>query len=132
MKPDKIVKSDFSLPAEFPFAAMRAQGSQQTPQIVHWHDCLEINWVESGRGVNYIADREYLSNKTDLGTYFAVNKGMSDVANAATAMEIFDGSQASLQSSISAIDGFYQTALNPGNGEFLLPLIGVLDDPFLT
>lgn len=70
MNPNKIVKSDFSLPAEFPFAAMRAQGSQQTPQVVHWHDCLEINWVESGRGVNYIADREYL---LEPGQLFLIN-----------------------------------------------------------
>lgn len=55
-----IVKSDFSLPAEFPLAVMRAQGGQKTPHIMHWHDCLEINWVENGRGINYIADREYL------------------------------------------------------------------------
>ncbi|NLI55001.1 MAG: AraC family transcriptional regulator [Clostridiales bacterium] len=60
MNPKIVVKSDFSLPAEFPFAAMRAQGKQSTPQVVHWHDCLEINWIESGQGVNYIADREYL------------------------------------------------------------------------
>ncbi len=65
-----IVKSDFSLPAEFPFAAMRAQGSQKTPRIMHWHDCLEIDWVESGRGVNYIADREYL---LEPGQLFLIN-----------------------------------------------------------
>ncbi len=70
MNPKKIVKSDFSLPAEFPFAAMRAQGSQQTPQIVHWHDCLELNWVESGRGVNYIADREY---RLEPGQLYLIN-----------------------------------------------------------
>lgn len=85
MKPSKIVKSDFSLPAEFPFAAMRAQGSQQTPQVVHWHDCLEINWIESGRGVNYIADREYLLEPgqlyliNNIDRHIAVTDGSLDM-----------------------------------------------------
>jgi AraC-like DNA-binding protein len=70
LTPKVIVKSDFSLPAEFPFAVMRAQGQQQTPQVVHWHDCLEINWVEGGRGVNYIADREY---RLQPGQLFLIN-----------------------------------------------------------
>jgi len=59
MQPKHIIKSEFALPPAFPFAVMRALGGQQTPQVVHWHDCLEINWIEGGHGVNYIADREY-------------------------------------------------------------------------
>ncbi len=77
------------------------------------------------------ADVAYLSNKADLGIYFAVTKGMSDVANAKTAMQLFDdGEQADIDAAVAAIDGFYADALDPENGEFLLPLVGVVDDPF--
>ena len=77
-----------------------------------------------------LADQSYLSNKTDLGAYYAVHKGMSDVANASAAMALFDGSQTSLDAAVTAIDGYYQSALNATTGEFLMPVIGVLDDPF--
>lgn len=77
-----------------------------------------------------LADRAFLNNKTDIGSYFAVHKGMSDVDNASAAMALFDGSQASLTEAISAIDGFFANATNTGSGEFLIQVVGVLDDPF--
>jgi len=77
-----------------------------------------------------LADRAYLGNKVDLGAYFAVHKGMSDVDNAADAMALFDGSDASIDTAVAAIDSFHTDALDPNDGEFLMPLIGVLDDPF--
>jgi Ca2+-binding RTX toxin-like protein len=77
-----------------------------------------------------LADREYLANKTDIGIYFAVTKGMSDVEDAASAMELFDGSPASIASAKDAIDSAYADALDPEDGEFLLQLVGVVDDPF--
>ena len=55
---------------------------------------------------------------------------MSDVDNAAAAMVLFDGSEASINAAVAAIDGFHADALDPNNGEFLMPIIGVLDDPF--
>lgn len=77
-----------------------------------------------------LADRAYLESKTDIGAYFAVHKGMSDVENAAEAMALFDGSPSSIDLAVSAIDAFYEDALDPVNGEFLMPVVGVLDDPF--
>lgn len=77
-----------------------------------------------------LADRTYLENKIDIGAYFAVHKGMSDVGNAAAAMALFDGSEGSITDAVSAIDGFHADALDPETGEFLMPLVGVLDDPF--
>ena len=77
-----------------------------------------------------MADRQYLSDKTDLGTYFAVHKGMSDVADATDAMALFDGTTGSMQSAINAIDSHYAEAQDANNGDFLLPLLGVLEDPF--
>ncbi|MEP5729786.1 MAG: DUF4214 domain-containing protein [Sulfitobacter sp.] len=78
-----------------------------------------------------LADQAYLSNKTDLGAYYAVHKGMSDVGNASAAMALFDGSQQSLESAVAAIDGYHQAALSSTTGQFLMPLVGVLDDPLV-
>ena len=76
-------------------------------------------------------DITYLENKTDIGQYFAVTRGMSDVVDAAAAMMVFDdGNQANIDAARQAIDEFYTDALDPENGEFLLQLVGVADDPF--
>ena len=77
-----------------------------------------------------IADQAYLSNKIDIGAYYAVHKGMTDVNNASAAMALFNGSQVSIDTAVAAIDGYYANALDPTGGEFLMPLVGVLDDPF--
>lgn len=77
-----------------------------------------------------LLDRQYLADKTDIGAYFSVHKGMSDVDDAVAAMGFFDGTQTSINNAVNAIDGFYADALDPTNGEFLMPLVGVLDDPF--
>lgn len=79
-----------------------------------------------------LADREYLDNKTDIGTYFAITRGMSDVQNAATVMDAFDGSEDSITTAVTAADDFFDVAQGAADdgGEFLIPLIGVLDSPF--
>ncbi len=75
-------------------------------------------------------DRSYLDTKVDLGAYFAVHKGMSDVDSAAAALALFDGTEASIDASVASIDSYYAEALDPSTGEFLMPLVGLLDDPF--
>ena len=77
-----------------------------------------------------IADRQYLSTKTDIGAYYAVIRGMSDVTNATAAMNAFDGSAAGINAAVAAIDGYFQAAQDGDTGQFLMPLVGVLDDPF--
>ena len=77
------------------------------------------------------ADRAYLDDKVDIGAYFAVSKGMSDLDNASAAMAAFDGSEASKDNAVAAIDGYHQEALDPDSGEFLMPVVGVLDPLFL-
>ncbi|MCK0151432.1 DUF4214 domain-containing protein [Marivita sp. S6314] len=75
-------------------------------------------------------DRDYLDTKTDIGTYFAVHLGMSDVDNARTVMDLFDGFAVTEIDARNQADNFYADALDPQNGEFLLPLVGVLTDDF--
>lgn len=75
-------------------------------------------------------DRSYLDDKVDIGAYFAVHKGMSDVENASTAMALFNGTDASIDTAVTAVDNYYADALDPNNGEFLMQVVGVLDDPF--
>ncbi|MFC6640200.1 hypothetical protein, partial [Sulfitobacter sediminilitoris] len=66
----------------------------------------------------------------DIGAYFAVHKGMSNAADAAQAMALFDGSQGSVQDAVEAIEGHYTDALDASSGDFLMPIVGVMDDPF--
>jgi Ca2+-binding RTX toxin-like protein len=76
------------------------------------------------------ADQAYLETKTDIGAYFAVLKGMSEVNNAKTAMGLYDGSAQSVADTLFAIDAYFENALDPNTGEFLMQLVGVIDDPF--
>ena len=77
-----------------------------------------------------LADREYLSAKTDIGALYAVHRGMSNVENAISVMAEFDGSADSLSEAVAAVDSFYAAAVDPVNGAFLMPIVGVLDNPF--
>ena len=88
--------------------------------------------LEVLRGVNEgTDDRLYLDSKVDLGAYFAVHKGMSGLENAADVMALFDGTAEGLEVAVGAIDDLYEAASDPEGGEFLMPLVGVLDDPFM-
>lgn len=85
-----------------------------------------LNGVEEGS-----PDRAYLDQKTDLGALFAVHRGMSNTDDAAQVMALFDGSAASVQDTVDAIDALYAAAMDGENGDFLMPLVGVMDDPFV-
>lgn len=76
------------------------------------------------------ADLSYLDTKADLGIYFAAIKGMSDVEDANAAMDIFDGSYDGMVETKHFIDDCYLSALDPEDGEFLLSLVGVVENPF--
>lgn len=89
-------------------------------------DTFILNLLGGAQG----SDVDFLDTKVDIGTYFAVTKGLSDGSNAAEVMAIFDGTEASIQQAIAKTDQFYQEAIDPENGEFLLQVVGVLDDPF--
>ncbi len=93
--------------------------------------------VEPGPGdsaahaANLARDQQYLADKTDIGAYFAVSKGMSDLDDAADVMMLFDGSQNSVTAAFDAVDGHYTDALDPGSGDFLMPLLGLSQDGFV-
>ena len=55
---------------------------------------------------------------------------MSDAANATATMELYVGTQQSMWDAVDAVDAFYASALDPATGEFLMPIVGVLDNPF--
>ncbi|KIN70135.1 Peptidase S8 and S53 subtilisin kexin sedolisin [Sulfitobacter noctilucae] len=76
------------------------------------------------------ADAAYLEAKTDIGVYFSAIKGLSDYDDTLSVMDIFDGSADSVTSAVAAIDQLFTEALNPDGGTFLMPLVGVIDDPF--
>jgi ELWxxDGT repeat protein len=76
------------------------------------------------------SDEAYLDSKVDLGLYFAAVNGMSNVDNADAAMQLYDGSQSSIDTAVAAIDGFYTDAMHAETSEFLLQLVGVVDNPF--
>ncbi|MCR9111153.1 DUF4214 domain-containing protein [Marivita sp. XM-24bin2] len=77
-----------------------------------------------------IADRAYLETKTDIGEYFSVHKGMSNVQHARTVMELYDGTAAGTQNAVDATFNFHQAALDAFNGEFLMPIVGLIENPF--
>ena len=84
-----------------------------------------LNGVQDGS-----ADRAYLDQKTDLGALYAVHRGMSNVDDASLVMALFDGSAESLTDAVDAVEALYAAAMSAENGDFLMPLVGVLDDPF--
>lgn len=73
-------------------------------------------------------DRDYLDAKVDVGAYFAIHRGMSDPENAASVMSVFD--EAGVQGAVLATNQYYNDALHPSSGEFLLQVVGVLENPF--
>ena len=77
-------------------------------------------------------DAQYLETKTDLGVYYAVILGMSDVEDARDSMALFTGTPASVQAARAEMDADFAEALDPVTGEFLMPLVGVVDDPFMA
>lgn len=76
-----------------------------------------------------VADRIYLEQKSDLGALYAVHRGMSDTGHAAHVLSLFDGSAEGFGTAVEAIGTFYDAAMDPVNGAFLIQLVGVLDDP---
>jgi hypothetical protein len=78
------------------------------------------------------SDKAYLETKTDIGVYFAAIKGLSHRDDTISVMNLYDGSAASVTAAVDEIDRLHLEAGYPYAGEFLMPLVGVIDDPFAT
>lgn len=59
-------KEDIILDKDFPFKFFNAKTYKKNNDLLHFHDCLEINFVISGSGINVIDDISYTMNKGDL------------------------------------------------------------------
>ena len=87
-----------------------------------------INGAKAATGSQ--TDVDYFTNKANIGAYYSVIKGMSNTDNAKAAMALYDGSAASITAAKNQIDSYYNAALDANNGELLVNLVGVMDDPF--
>ncbi|MBM2321388.1 MULTISPECIES: DUF4214 domain-containing protein [Marivita] len=78
-----------------------------------------------------LGDVQYLADKTDIGTYFAVIRGLSDLNEADSVMDLFiRGDQSSINDAFEATNTIYNAALAADGGDFLIQLVGIVDDPF--
>jgi len=75
-------------------------------------------------------DAQYLTDKTKIGSYYAVIQGMNDVSQARDTMSLFDGSNVSMLAAKNASDQYFEAALMADSGQTLLSLTGVISDPF--
>ena len=79
----------------------------------------------------YQQDRAHLDSKVDIGVYFAMIKGLSDAEDARTVMQPIPQTEEAL-SAKEQIDFFAQEAMAADTGEFIVQILGVIDDPFTT
>lgn len=82
-----------------------------------------------------LVDSAYLNEKILLGTYFALTRGLSNVEEARTVMEIYDNSRTpdsppQIGLARDHVDQVYEQALSAEDGEFLMPVINTIPDPF--
>ena len=78
------MKEEFFNLGELPVRVLNAKGNIHT-DFLHYHDCLEINYVLSGSGVNYIDHRKYEMKKGDI---YLINPMEHHFAAVQTALEM--------------------------------------------
>ena len=100
-------------------------------EILHGVDAETSPELAPGIQIQKEIDKDFLSTKIDLGAYFAVTLGMSNLQNASVVMDLYDGSSASTNAAINEIDSMFENASSNLDGEFLMPLVGVIDSPFV-
>ena len=76
-----------------------------------------------------IADRQYLADKTDIGAYFSVHLGMSDLSQAESVMALYDSSAAGFETAMNRIESLHKDVILAETDGFLMPLLGVIDPP---
>ncbi|MFK7836750.1 MAG: DUF4214 domain-containing protein [Sulfitobacter sp.] len=77
------------------------------------------------------ADVAFIEAKTDIGIYFSLIQGQSNRTSAISVMEAYDGTAASLSSAKALSDSLFAEAQTASDA-VLMPLVGVIDDPFMS
>jgi len=62
----KFRKDVILLPKEYPFDYFTARGSDPSSDTLHYHDCLEINYIISGSGTNIIEQQKHIVKPGDI------------------------------------------------------------------
>lgn len=66
MRQKYSIKEQIISDVKFPFNFFNSKKDKKNYEFLHYHDCLEINYVVSGNGVNFIDNNSYIMNKGDL------------------------------------------------------------------
>jgi len=99
-------------------------GAQQASTFV-------LNIIGGAKLGTSAADVAYLGAKANLGVYSSASKGMSDVADAQNVLNIFgDAATSNTAGARTAMDGHYTDGTAVGAGDFILELVGVVNNPF--
>ena len=61
-----LQKTKLIFPNDIPFDLFNSKGQSLTHPVLHFHDCLELNYIISGSGINYIEDKKYIMKPGDL------------------------------------------------------------------
>lgn len=56
----------FLLQKQFPFEVFKTGGSTDTIPVLHWHECLEINYILGGSGYNVIGDNKHIMKPGEI------------------------------------------------------------------
>lgn len=80
----------------------------------------------------YQRDRDYLDDKTDIGVYFSMINGLNDVDQARAVMQSFDLNPATSLNPQELVDQYAQDAMDATTGDFVVKVLGVIDDPFAS
>lgn len=101
-------KDIIPLQKDFPFSMFRTGGVVDSTPTLHFHDCLEINFIEGGKGVNVIENKKY-----DMlpGDFYVIN-------NLEHHMGVSDGS---LKMLVIVFDPVFVWKDNPMDYEYLRP-----------
>lgn len=73
------------------------------------------------------ADAQYLETKAEIGAYYAVVHGLTNVPVANTVMQTFDGSNRSVAEAKTLIDDHVALANSPAGSEFTISVTGLVD-----
>jgi hypothetical protein len=78
----------------------------------------------------YAQDRAYLDGKTDVGVYFSMIHGLNNVFQAEAVMETYHAGNAAVVTPQEQIDVFAAAANITDFEQFVVKILGVIEDPF--